>query len=203
MLMRRLITCYLMMTATSLSAGFAANPSAPIVSADAPRAIPGALAAEFFRGLRALCGRRFNGRITEDRPPPAADDPFSNRLLEMHVRDCSDSEIRIPFTVGTDRSRTWIISRLDGGLRLKHDHRHPDGSPDKITMYGGSTVDEGTAFRQSFPADAETLTLFQMNKMPASLPNVWSLELVPGKYFVYELARPTGRLFRVQFDLDR
>jgi len=160
-------------------------------------------AGHFFRTLQTLCGRRFTGRIVEDRPPPAADDPFTGRALEMHVRDCSDNEIRIPFAVGEDRSRTWIVSRVAGGLRLKHDHRHADGTPDTITMYGGDTVDAGTAERQSFPADAETIALFKANNMPASLPNVWALEAVAGQYFVYELARPTGRLFRVRFDLDR
>jgi hypothetical protein len=57
--------------------------------------------------------------------------------------------------------------------------------------------------RQSFPADQESLDLFQTNNMPASLTNVWSLELIADQYFVYELARPGGRLFRVQFDLSQ
>ena len=60
--------------------------------------------------------------------------------------------------VGEDRSRTWIVSVLsDGRLRLKHDHRHEDGEPDAITMYGGdmekekgSEWDDG---RFAFPAD--------------------------------------------------
>jgi hypothetical protein len=84
-------------------------------------------------------------------------------------------------------------------LRLKHDHRHSDGTPDVLTMYGGDTVAPGTAQRQSFPADAETLTLFKAQDRAVSLTNVWSLELVEGQHFVYELARPTGRLFRVKF----
>ncbi len=160
------------------------------------------LAAEqFFETLRTLCGRRFSGRIIADHPPPAANDPFTGKALEMYVRDCDDKEIRIPFSVGDDRSRTWVVSRLPTGLRLKHDHRHEDGTPDTITMYGGDTVTEGSKTRQSFPADAESIELFRSNNMPASLTNVWSLELVADQYFVYELARPGGRLFRVRFDL--
>ena len=46
----------------------------------------------------------------------------------MHVRECSEDAIRIPFHVGEDRSRTWVVTRTANGLRLKHDHRHEDGS---------------------------------------------------------------------------
>ena len=48
--------------------------------------------------------------------------------LVMHVRDCSADEVRIPFWVGEDHSRTWVVTRTETGLRLKHDHRHEDGS---------------------------------------------------------------------------
>jgi hypothetical protein len=153
----------------------------------------------FFEALQGLCGRRLTGVIVADQPPPAADDPFVGRALEMHVRDCSAHEVRIPFAVGEDRSRTWIVTRTATGLRLKHDHRHEDGTPDVLTMYGGDTAAPGTAQRQSFPADAETLALFKAQDRAVSLTNVWSLELVEGQHFVYELARPTGRLFRVRF----
>lgn len=159
-------------------------------------------AGQFFHALQQLCGKRFAGVIVADQPPPAADDPFTGRALEMHVRDCSAEEVRIPFAVGEDRSRTWIVTRTAIGLRLKHDHRHADGTPDVLTMYGGDTVAPGTAQRQSFPADAETLALFKAQDRAVSLTNVWALE-VDGQHFVYELARPTGRLFRVRFDLTR
>ena len=33
----------------------------------------------------------------------------------MHVRSCTPTEIRVPFHVGEDRSRTWVITRTDGG----------------------------------------------------------------------------------------
>ena len=110
-------------------------------------------------------------------------------------------EVRIPFAVGEDRSRTWVITRTATGLRLKHDHRHSDGTPDALTMYGGDTVAPGTAQRQSFPADTETLVLFEAQDRKISLTNVWALELIESRAFIYELARLTGRLFRVRFDL--
>ena len=178
----------------------AASAIAPAASAT-PAASAAAPAGQFFHALQQLCGKRFAGTIVADQPPPAADDPFTGRALEMHVGDCSADEVRIPFAVGEDRSRTWVITRTATGLRLKHDHRHSDGTPDALTMYGGDTVAPGTAQRQSFPADAETLTLFKAQDRAVSLTNVWALELVAGQHFVYELARPTGRLFRVRFDL--
>ncbi len=71
-----------------------------------------------------------------------------------------------------------------------------------MTQYGGDTVAAGAANRQEFPADATSRELFTRHNMPASLPNVWAIELEPGRRFGYELARP-GRLFRVEFDLTR
>lgn len=120
----------------------------------------------------------------------------------MHVRDCDAREIRIPFHVGEDRSRTWVVTRTGSGLRLKHDHRHADGSPDALTLYGGDTRDAGSAARQQFPADAESKAMFTAQGRAVSVPNVWALEAEPGRTFFYELARP-GRLFRVAFDLSR
>jgi hypothetical protein len=183
------------------TAAWAIATAAPVASAATPAASEAPPAERFFEALRGLCGKRFAGVIVADQPPPVADDPFTGRALEMHVRDCSAHEVRIPFAVGEDRSRTWIVTRTATGLRLKHDHRHADGTPDALTMYGGDTAVPGTAQRQSFPADAETLALFKAQDRSVSLTNVWALEMVEGRHFVYELARPTGRLFRVRFDL--
>lgn len=155
----------------------------------------------FYESLRALCGKRFAGRIVADTPTPTGADPFTGARLEMHVRDCSEQELRIPFLVGNDRSRTWILTRTDGGLRFKHDHRHEDGTPDAVTMYGGDTRSAGSIRRQEFPVDEASRQNFRDNGLNASLDNVWAMEIDPGERFVYELARPSGRLFRVEFDL--
>src|SRR5690606_35617578 len=130
------------------------------------------------------------------------DADFASQRLIMHVRDCSADEMRIPFNVGENRSRTWIISRTDTGLRLKHDHRHEDGSEDVLTMYGGDTISEGTAERQEFPADEHSRQLFTANNIPQSITNVWAVEVHPGRIFAYELRRPNRHL-RVEFDLTR
>jgi hypothetical protein len=171
-------------------------PSLPVVAADGP-----APADAFMSSLGQLCGQAFAGRITANEPRTDRD-PFEGKTLVMHVRECRQKEIRVPFHVGEDRSRTWVITRTASGLRLKHDHRHEDGTPDVLTMYGGDSRDAGTATRQEFPADAESIALFEREGLTASTGNVWAIALEPGARYVYELARP-GRLFRVEFDLTR
>ena len=152
---------------------------------------------QFFASLRALCGQSFEGRVvTTD----AADATFASERLVMEVRECNDTEIRVPFHVGENRSRTWVITRTGAGLRLKHDHRHEDGTEDTLTQYGGDTASEGTAERQEFPADEFSRTLFVNNNIPQSTTNIWAVELHPGRTFAYELRRP-NRHFRVEFDL--
>lgn len=154
----------------------------------------------FFDRLLGLCGRSFEGRIVS--PPVAADASFAGKRLVMHVRDCSPEVMRIPFHVGENRSRTWVIRRSGTGVSLKHEHRHEDGTFDALTGYGGDTVHPGTPRRQEFPADEETRKLFVEQKIPQSLPNVWAIEVEPETLFAYELRRP-GRFFRVDFDLTR
>jgi hypothetical protein len=151
----------------------------------------------FFRTLASLCGKAFEGRIAS--PPVESDAAFAGKRLVMHVRGCTKDEFRIPFHVGEDRSRTWVVTRTRAGLRLKHDHRHADGSEDKLTQYGGNTIGPGTAQRQEFPADAFSKGLFVRESIPASTANVWAME-ADGRVFAYELRRP-GRFFRVEFDL--
>lgn len=153
----------------------------------------------FFANLSTLCGNAYAGRVvTTD----AADADFASQQLVMHVRDCSADEIRVPFNVGENRSRTWVITRTGEGLRLKHDHRHEDGSEDVLTQYGGDTANAGSATRQEFPADEHSKQLFRTNNIPASVDNTWAVGVHPGQTFAYELRRP-NRHFRVEFDLTR
>lgn len=157
----------------------------------------------FFERLSALCGKAFAGHVAVDTPAATGPDPFAGKPLVMHVRECSERELRIPFHVGDDRSRTWVVTRAGSGLRLKHDHRHADGSSDAVTMYGGDTAAAGTASRQEFPVDAESQAMFAREGRTVSNTNVWAMEVEPGRAFVYELARPGGRMFRIEFDLTK
>jgi len=151
----------------------------------------------FFSRLQALCGKSFAGRVVTNDPADAA---FAGKPLLMQVKTCAADEVRIPFAVGEDRSRTWVVTRTATGLRLKHDHRHEDGTEDAVSQYGGDTTSAGTASRQEFPVDQFSKDLFVRENRAVSLTNVWAMEIEPGKMFAYELKRP-GRRFRVEFDL--
>ena len=149
----------------------------------------------FWSELQKLCGKSFAGTVAA---APADDTTFKDKELVMHVRACEKDRIRIPFFVGADRSRTWVLTRQkDGRILLKHDHRHQDGTPDKVTMYGGLTSNSGMPTRQMFPADQQTVDI-----LPAAATNVWWIELVPGEHFSYNLRRMgTERYFSIKFDL--
>ena len=177
-------------------------PAAPAAPAAAEPAAP-APADAFLAALGQHCGQAFEGRVVVDEPPAPGNNAFAGKALVMHVRDCGPGVVRVPFHVGEDRSRTWVLTRTAEGLRLKHDHRHEDGSDDPVTMYGGDTTQAGTALRQEFPVDADSVALFGREGLPASVTNTWAMEIEPGKRFLYELSRPGGRLFQVEFDLSR
>ena len=154
----------------------------------------------FMARLNALCGQRFVGRVTTDDP---ADADFRANRLVMQVRDCAADEVGIPFAVGEDRSRRWIVTRTGEGLRLKHDHRDEQGVIHGYHMYGGDTAGAGTAARQEFPVDRESIDQFVAGGAQVSTTNVWAMEVHPGRMFAYELRRPEGRFMRVEFDLTR
>ena len=164
----------------------------------AERTTAGNQADAFMDALSVHCGKAYEGRLvsTDD-----ADADFLGQDMVMHVRNCDEGEIRVPFHVGDDRSRTWVITRIDGGLRLKHDHRHEDGEEDEISQYGGDALTVDDATRIAFPVDDYSIDLFNRTGLTASVTNVWALELTDD-LFAYELRR-TNRHFRVEFDLTR
>ena len=182
--------------ALSLSPLLAGCASAPDLAPNEPAHPQDA----FMARLNALCGQRFEGRVVTDDP---ADADFRSNRLTMHVRDCSADEVGIPFAVGEDRSRRWIVTRTQAGLRLKHDHRDPEGVIHGYHMYGGDTAGPGTAARQEFPVDRESIEQFVAGGATVSTTNVWALEVHPGRMFAYELRRPGGRFMRVEFVLTR
>lgn len=150
----------------------------------------------FWNTLASYQGKAFAGELLS---VPADDAVFTGKKLTMHVKSCQPDRLRIPFVVGEDRSRTWVFTREATGILLKHDHRHKDGTPDEVTMYGGLTSHAGSDTMQVFPADAETV-----ERRPATIGNVWWVELVPGSHFTYNLRRVhTERLVSVRFDLTQ
>src|SRR5687768_13433353 len=162
--------------------------------AGAPPSQAGAQRA-FFENLKRLCGQRFEGETVF---PPDKDHQLAGKRLVMSVETCGERELRIPFLVGEDRSRTWVLTLTDGGLLFKHDHRHADGTPDKVTMYGGLAAPGGTRHAQSFPADAETAKL-----IPEAATNVWTLRIDPERrQFTYYLERGGKARYKALFSLE-
>ncbi len=152
----------------------------------------------FFSALSQHCGKAFEGTVTVDNDSNSS---FSGKKLIMHVRRCNETQLQVPFHVGEDASRTWLITKTGSGLSLKHDHRHSDGTEDALTQYGGHTVDAGWAQVQSFPADQYSKELFVQHAIPQSVGNTWQMFIYP-ETFTYRLIRQ-GREFRVDFDLTK
>lgn len=152
---------------------------------------------DFWLRMSGLCGQAFEGRLVSW---DEADAYFATQRLVMMVRDCSDAEIHIPFMVGADDTRTWVLSRGEEGVLLRHYHRQRPNAPEPITDYGGALVEDGTGSRLEFAVDATTLALFEEEGLAESAANVWAIEVKPSQdLFAYEMARP-GRFFRLEFD---
>lgn len=150
--------------------------------------------AAFWQELTAHCGSSYAGRATL---APAGDTVVEGRNLVMHVMECGENEIRIPFHVDDNRSRTWVLTRSDSSLALAHDHRHEDGTPESNSGYGGETVLPGTTRSQAFPADRPAGELEHPNDT-----NVWTMEFEREDRFVYSFHRTgTDRRYRIEFDL--
>lgn len=149
---------------------------------------------EFWEQLKTHCGKSYEGVLSH----PQDDADFSGKKLIMHVRECSENQIAIPFFVGEDKSRTWVFTKVDGKIELKHDHRYEDGTPEEITMYGGVASNTGQPTIQVFPADQHTTDI-----LPPASTNVWWVTLDHGT-FTYNLRRVgSDRLFTVIFDLNK
>ncbi|MGV6801911.1 MAG: hypothetical protein ACWA5L_08330 [bacterium] len=153
----------------------------------------------FFARLSALCGKSFAGRVTSTDPQDAQ---WAKERMVIHITDCTTDRIRVPLHVGDNHSRSWIITRANSSLSLAHDHRHEDGSPTTVTMYGGDARKPGSVQRQEFPANPFSKTLFRQAGLEVSTANVWAIEIKPANYLAYELRRP-DRFFRAEFDLSQ
>ncbi|GAA5186604.1 hypothetical protein [Ferrimonas gelatinilytica] len=152
----------------------------------------------FFDQLRAHCGKAYEGKLVAG---GREGDGFTSQRLVMHVRVCEEDQIQIPFHVGENASRTWILTQTGAGILLKHDHRQPDGSDDESTMYGGHTLERGYGNYQRFPADDYSKDLFTRLGFPQSNGNVWHMQVYPDR-FTYHLTRD-AREFRIDFDLTK
>lgn len=154
----------------------------------------------FYETLKSYCGEAYAGHVVVNEPVTGVD-PFANRYLVMYASACAPGEIRLIFFVSDQGEREWILKRTANGLQLRHTHYAEGGIPVALTNYGGETVDPGTPHRQEFPADAETIALFEREDLEIGRDNVWALEFKPNDRFMYELARKDGRLLQIEFNL--
>jgi len=151
-------------------------------------------AKQFWNTLQSHCNKTYEGALAL----PENDKDFGGKKLTMHVRSCSDSVIKIPFFVGEDRSRTWILTYKNDRIALQHDHRHKDGTEDAINFYGGVTTNPGQSGLQIFSADQRTQEM-----IPAASSNVWWIT-IDATTFTYNLRRlGTDRVFKVVMDLTK
>ncbi len=159
-------------------------------------ALPKSDEEQFFNTLSSHCGATFKG---EGDYPDDPDDELIDIPLTATIETCTDDEIRIPFHAGDDRSRTWIISKTDQGLLLKHDHRDPEtGEEHDLTNYGGYATTDGTANRQFFAADEDTIEM-----LPEAATNVWMMEIdIETGEFTYYLERHRAPRFRAELEMQ-
>lgn len=142
----------------------------------------------FWDNLTRHCGQAFHGELVA-RPDP--DRIFEgDEVMTVHFRGCGDNRLAIPFHVDDDRSRTWLLTRTTAGIDLRHDHRHPDGSPEPSTWYGAHTPDEGSPTRQEFIRAGED-----------DVRSGWAIEIHPGERYTYGTIRNDEWTYRIDFDL--
>jgi hypothetical protein len=151
----------------------------------------------FLAAFASHCGNAYAGGLTL--APPGDTMLEGDELLVVHFRECREDELRLPFHIrnmdGTwNRSRTWILTRHDGQIELRHDHRKPDGTDDDVTMYGGFTIDEGTPGRQIFQSVPRT--------QETGIFRGWRLEIEPGVRYTYGTVRGDEWSWRIDFDLS-
>lgn len=149
----------------------------------------------FWASLQSHCGSAYAGRLSDATPHYAG---LAGPVPVIHFRDCTDDRIHVAFHLDDDASRNWIVTRVEGTLRLKHDHRHEDGTEDEITQYGGDAPLPGLATRQIFWADAHTADI-----LPERHDNFWFLDFVDAGTLEYGVHWPTrGHSVRFSFDLS-
>jgi hypothetical protein len=152
--------------------------------------------ANFLTNYSDYCGYAYKGQTNF--VDLAGGDLFENAELTMILASCDDKEVRIPFHVDDDTSRTWTVKMTPRGIHLSHDHRYEDGSQHDANFYGGYADEEGNTFLQYFPADQRTIS-----ERPARVANRWAKEfdLAEMKYF-YRLYLNGELRLEAEFDLS-
>jgi hypothetical protein len=150
----------------------------------------------FWASLQAHCGKAYAGTVDDVTEYYRAG--LEGKALVAHFRECSADRIHIALHENDDRSRNWILTRAGDTIRLKHDHRHEDGTEDEISQYGGDAPKPGLPTRQIFKADEHTAKI-----LPLRADNFWFMHFVDANTFHYGVHWPTmGHSVRMAFDLS-
>lgn len=148
----------------------------------------------FWATVSELCGNAYEGVLADATP---FYDSFRVDRIRIHVRACSDDLIHISLHLDDNHSRNLLLSKADGTLRLKHDHRNRDGTEESITQYGGDAPKPGLEHRQIFVADAHTASI-----LPHRHDNFWYIHLMDENTLSYGNYWPeAGNSIRMEFDL--
>lgn len=151
---------------------------------------------QFIDNIAIFCGKSYVGKetfIAEGR------ESWADKEMKIHFGICENDKLAIKFWLGADQSRTWLLIEEDGSLRLRHDHRNVDGTPEVVTLYGGYANEKGSETKQLFPADEYTCEM-----LPNACEAHWEFELTKDpKVFSYSLFNRGVLLFRAEFDLER
>lgn len=151
----------------------------------------------FFDALAVHCGNAYQGGLTT--MPPGDDMITFEDILVVHFRECEGNVLKVPFHIQTvadgewNRSRTWIFTKHEDGLELRHDHRKPDGSEDDVTMYGGFQYGENEAGVQIFQSVPRT--------EESGYFRGWRIEIEPNVRYTYGTVRGDEWSWRIDFDL--
>lgn len=154
----------------------------------------------FFNNLAMECENAYAGGLQVQ--PDHIDMFTGTEGMQMHFRECHEDHLKIPFHIENeadgrwDRSRTWILTLHEDGLELRHDHRKPDGTDDEVTMYGGFSVGEGTAYEQRFRSGPRT-------EEADGAFRGWRIEYAPQEHYTYGTIWEDEWNIMVQFDLTK
>ncbi len=151
---------------------------------------------EFWERMEANCGNAYAGKLADATPYYASD--FENvEQIRIHIRECSDELIHTSLHINENHSRNLMLTRVEGTLQLKHDHRYEDGTEEEISQYGGLAPQPGLPHRQIFEADELTAEI-----LPDRFDNFWFLDFMDEETFAYGVHWPKhGNSIRLEFDI--
>jgi hypothetical protein len=149
----------------------------------------------FWDRIREHCGTAYRGKLADATPYYQT---FNADRIVIHFRNCTDTLTHISLHIDDNHSRNLLLTKANGTLRLKHDHRNPDGSEEEISQYGGDAPSPGLETRQIFEADEHTAEI-----LPNRFDNFWFLDMMDEETLAYGVHWPKhGNSIRMEFDLS-